>query len=109
LVRNGDADIVSIESPFVGASQADLVDPVPGSTSEVGGLSSVGRGENTLSILEVISTEAGQAVTCSLVESVAVGTDSHTEAITIEPASVGALNTCFSGPSFAEEVAFGNN
>ena len=62
-----------------------------------------------MSILEVISTEASQAVSCSLVKSVAIGAHSHTEAFSIEPASCRALNTCLSGPGLAEEVALRNN
>ena len=83
--------------------------PIPGSTSEVRWLSSIGRGVNTLSILDIITLEAGQTVTSSLIESIAVGADSNAETILIGEASVGASNTLLSRPCFAKEVAFGNN
>ena len=72
MVRNGDADIVGIEGPFLGACQADLVGPVPGGTSEVGRLSIVSRREDTLSFNKVISLEASQAVSSGSVEAAAL-------------------------------------
>jgi hypothetical protein len=38
LIRNGDANVVSIEDPLVRASEADLVEPVPSSASSVRGI-----------------------------------------------------------------------
>ena len=62
LVRNSDTDFVRVEDPSVRAGEADLVVPVPGSASQVRGLGSVSRGEDALSLNEVVSGEAGQAV-----------------------------------------------
>ena len=62
LVRDGHANLVSVEGPSVRAGEADLVVPVPGSASQVRGLGSVSRGEDALSLNEVVSGEAGQAV-----------------------------------------------
>lgn len=35
LIGDGHADVVGVEGPLVGASQANLVVPVPGSASEI--------------------------------------------------------------------------
>ena len=37
VIRDSDASTISIEDPVLGASQADLISPVPGSTSEIDG------------------------------------------------------------------------
>ena len=62
-----------------------------------------------MTIVEVISLEAGKTISRGLVESVAVRADSKAESISIEETSVGAFDACFSGPGFAEEVAFGDD
>jgi hypothetical protein len=41
LVRYGYADFVAIENPSVGAGEADLVVPIPGSASGISGVSVV--------------------------------------------------------------------
>ena len=38
MIRYSNADLVSIEYPSVGASEAYLVVPIPSSATEVGGL-----------------------------------------------------------------------
>ena len=42
LIRNGDADIFSVEDPLVGTFQAFLVVPVPDSASKISWVGSVG-------------------------------------------------------------------
>ena len=37
VIRDSDASTISIEDPVLGASQADLVIPIPGGASRVGG------------------------------------------------------------------------
>ena len=58
MVGDGNADFVSIEDPVFGAGKADLVVPVPGGASGVGGLGVVEVREDALSFLEVISLVA---------------------------------------------------
>ena len=58
MIGDGNADSVSIEGPLSGAGEADLLVPVPGSTSGVGGLGVVEVREDALSFLEVVSLEA---------------------------------------------------
>jgi hypothetical protein len=58
LIRDRDANTVSILEPVVRASQADLSIPVPDTTSEVGGVHVVGFREEALSVDEVVSLEA---------------------------------------------------
>ena len=58
MVRNWDANFVSIEDPVFGAGEADLVVPVPGGASGVGGLGIVEVGEDTNSVFQVISLVA---------------------------------------------------
>lgn len=62
-----------------------------------------------MTIVEVVSLETGKAISRGLVESVAVRADSEAESISVEETSVGAFDAGFSGPGFAEEVAFGDN
>ena len=63
VVRDGHADIVSVEDPLLRADEADLVVPVPGGASEVSRLLVVISREDTSSVNEVVSLEAGEAVT----------------------------------------------
>ena len=58
LIRNGDADVVSIEDPSVRAGQANSVVPVPGGTSKIRRLNVVVSREHTGSVDEVVSLEA---------------------------------------------------
>jgi hypothetical protein len=62
LISNGNTDFVSVEGPFVGAGKTHLVGPIPGSTSEIGGMGSISGGVNALSFDDVVSSKAGQAV-----------------------------------------------
>ncbi len=59
LIGNGGADLIGVEGPSIGAGEADLVVPIPGGASGIGGLGVVGFGEEALSVLEVVSLEAG--------------------------------------------------
>jgi hypothetical protein len=63
VVGNSDTFFVSIENPSFGAGKAFLVVPVPGSASGVSRLGVVGVREQALSVLEVVSFEAGSTVT----------------------------------------------
>ena len=58
LIRDSDASSVSILEPSVGAGEADLVGPVPGSTSEIDGFHVVGKGEKAFSLFKVVTFEA---------------------------------------------------
>ena len=58
LIRDGDADVVSIEDPSVRAGQANSVVPVPGGTSKIRRLNVVVSREDTGSVDEVVSLEA---------------------------------------------------
>ena len=58
LIRDGNANFVSIEDPVFGAGEADLVVPVPGGASGVGGLGIVEVREDTDSVFQVISLVA---------------------------------------------------
>ena len=58
LIRNGGTNIFSIENPSVRAGKADLLVPVRGRASRVGGFGIVAVSEDALSFLEVISLEA---------------------------------------------------
>lgn len=62
LISDGNTDLVSVEGPFVGAGKTHLVGPIPGSTSEIGGMGSISGGVNALSFDDVVSSKAGQAV-----------------------------------------------
>ena len=69
LVGNGDADSVFVEEPVSRASEADLVIPVPGGTSEVGGSGVVGGRKDTLTVNEVITFVASGTVSVFIVRS----------------------------------------
>ena len=58
MVGDGNANFVSIEDPVFGAGEADLVVPVPGGASGVGGLGIVEVREDALSFLQVVSLVA---------------------------------------------------
>ena len=83
LVRDGHADVIGIEGPIFGADQALLIVPVPGSTSEVGGLGIVEVGEDTFAFLEVVSLEAFSAVSVHSVGFTLIR-DGHADVIGIE-------------------------
>ena len=109
IIRNWYADIFIIEGPSFGAGEAFLIGPVPCTTSEVTWCGGVGRGIDTLSSAKVISTEAGQTISSSLIKSVTLSTDGNTQSISIEEASVTAFNAGFFAPCFTKEVAFRND
>jgi hypothetical protein len=109
LISDGNTDLVSVEGPFVGAGKTHLVGPIPGSTSEIGGMGSISGGVNALSFDDVVSSKAGQAVSWSFVKGVALRADWDAESISIEEASLGAFKASLSRPGLAKEVAFGDN
>jgi hypothetical protein len=57
LISNRNASAIGVHEPVVRADKADLVVPIPGSTSEVGRSGVVGGREDTSSIDEVVSLE----------------------------------------------------
>ena len=63
MIGDGNTDTVSILDPVLGASEADLIVPIPGGTSEVSGLHVVGFREDAFSFNEVVSLVASSAVT----------------------------------------------
>ena len=73
LVRNRNADLVGVEDPSVGALQADLICPVPGSTSGISRLGVVGGREDAGTVNEVVALEAGSAGTGGIVSAALVG------------------------------------
>ncbi len=72
LVRDGHAGLISIKDPVLRASKANLIVPIPGSASRIGGLGVVRGREDTGSLLEVVSLEAGSAGTALVVGSAVV-------------------------------------
>jgi hypothetical protein len=50
--------VVGVEDPVVGALKADLVVPVPKTTSGVSGVGVVGGGEDALSVFKIVSLVA---------------------------------------------------
>ena len=109
LIRDGHTDILSVEGPSLGALEANLVIPIPSGTSEVSGVGGIFRGVNTLTIDIVVTSKAGEAVSGSLVEGVALGAHGSADAVSIEPAPVSALDAGLVTPGLAERVRFGHN
>jgi len=72
LIRNREANFLLIENPSLRALQTDLVVPVPDPASGISRLGVVGVREETLSVLEVVSLEAGEAGTAGIVASAVV-------------------------------------
>jgi hypothetical protein len=62
LVRNGNANTVSILNPSVRADEANLIVPIPGSATKVGGVHVIGGREDTGTVDEVISLEASSTI-----------------------------------------------
>jgi len=89
LIRNWHTDVVSVENPSVGASKADLVVPVPSSTSRVSGLGVVEVRENALSFLEVVALVARGTVSVGSVGHALIR-NWHTDVVSVENPSVGA-------------------
>ena len=108
LIRDGGADVVSVEGPSVGAFQADLVVPIPGSASLISGLGIVGEGEEALSVLEVISFVADGAVAGSVVLLALVG-NGNADFVGVEGPSLGAgkADLVVPVPGGASEIAGG--
>ena len=108
LVRDGGADFISVEDPSVGAFQADLVVPVPGSASLISGLGVVGEGEEALSVLEVISFVADGAVTGNVVF-LALVSNGDADFVGVEGPSLGAgkADLVVPVPGGASEIAGG--
>ena len=78
-----------VEDPSFGASQADLVVPVPGGASRVSGLGVVEVREKTESVGEVIALEAFSAVTVHGMSLALVG-DRHADLVGVEGPVLGA-------------------
>jgi hypothetical protein len=72
LIRNRHANLVGIENPSLGAGDTDLVVPVPDTASRVSGLGVVETGEDTGTILQVVSLEASKASSRIIVRSALV-------------------------------------
>ncbi len=89
LIGNRGADLVGVEEPSLGASEAFLAVPVPGSAADVGGVSIVEIGEDAGTVLEVVSIEAGEASTTVIVRGALIG-DRHADLISIENPVLGA-------------------
>ena len=83
LVGNGNASTISILDPSVGADEADLVVPVPGSATKVGGVHVVGGREDALSVVKVITLEASGTISIFGMRSTVVR-DRHADFISVE-------------------------
>ena len=83
MVGDGHADLVSVEGPVLGAGEANLVVPVPFSTTRISGLGVVEVREKTESVSEVIALEALGAVTVHGMSLALIG-DGHTDLVSIE-------------------------
>ena len=70
LVRNGNTNVIRVESPSFGTSQTFKIFPVPTSTSKIRRVHFVRGRVDTLSFGKIISSETGKTVSGSLVESV---------------------------------------
>ena len=79
-----------VEDPSFGASQADLVVPVPGGASRVSGLGVVEVREETLSFSKIVSLETLSAETSGVMSLALVG-DRHADLVGVENPSVRAL------------------
>jgi hypothetical protein len=110
LVGDGHASFLSVENPLVGAFQADLVGPVPGSTAEVGRLGVVGGAEDASSVAEVVTLEASGTVTVGGV-SFALIRDSDALLVSVENPSFGALEAdlIVPVPSGASDIRRGSS
>ena len=89
LIRNGNADFVSIEGPLLGAGKTDLIVPIPGGASRIGGLGIVEGGESTDSVFEIVALETGQTETCGI-GSLALVADGSTDLFVVEDPSLRA-------------------
>jgi hypothetical protein len=89
VIINGHTGLVSIEEPSLGAGKAHLVLPVPAGTTDISGVGIVELGEETSSVLEVVSREAGQAVTLGISRGALVGNRSA-DLVGVEEPSLGA-------------------
>jgi hypothetical protein len=81
-----------------------LVVPVPRSTAEVSGGSSISRGEDAASFNKIISGKACKAVSWRLVEWVTLGTDCSADSLIIEEGSLSAFKASIFAPSFTEKI-----
>ena len=70
VVRNGNTNVIRVESPSFGTSQTFKIFPVPTSTSKIRRVHFVRGRVDTLSFGKIISSETGETVSGSLVESV---------------------------------------
>lgn len=90
LIRNGNADLVGVEDPVGRALLADLLVPVPSSTSDI--RNSLSGSEDALSVVEIVALVAGKT-SASAVKGVALVGDRNTDIFAIEDPVVGALDT----------------
>ena len=78
-----------VEDPSFGASQADLVVPVPGGASRVSRLGVVEVRENALTLLEIVTLETFSTITAHVMSLALVG-DGHADLVSIEGPVLGA-------------------
>jgi hypothetical protein len=90
LIGDSNAHLLVVESPSVGALEADLVVPVPGSASGISGLGVVEVGEEALSVLEVVSLEASNTGTGLVVSGAEIG-DGNANLLVVESPTGRAL------------------
>ena len=88
LVRNSNTYSFVVENPSIGAGKADLLVPVPGSTSKVHRLNIIRYRVKTLSVNEVISLVASGTVTIFSVCSALIS-NWYAYSISIEGPSLG--------------------
>jgi hypothetical protein len=97
LVRYSNADFVGVEDPSVGALKADLVVPVPGSAAEISWVGVVGKREEALSVVKIVSLVAGEAVSTGII-GCALVSNGHADVLSVEGPSFGAGQTFLVGP-----------
>lgn len=86
-IRRGDANFFVIEYPSFRALEANLVVPIPKTTARVSRLSIIKVREDTLSLLEVITFEAGSTISIIRM-SFALVRDRNADFVSIEDPSV---------------------
>jgi hypothetical protein len=82
-IGDGNANLLVIESPTGRALEADLVVPVPGGAASISGLGVVELGEKALSVLKIVSLEAGNAGTGLVVSGAEIG-DGNANLLVVE-------------------------
>jgi hypothetical protein len=79
-----------------------LIVPIPCDASEISWGGSVGWGIDAGSLNDIITSEAGQAISRGLIEGVALSAHRCADAVGIEVSSISALRANLSRPGFTK-------